>query len=79
MVLSMSTPDAGLDQYGIAADCYTYAYDPATTAALEEYALDTITSDDMDVLTTQASTALQDLLTKLMQALPEAFVAMMSE
>ena len=79
MVFSMSTPDAGLDQYGMAADCYTYEYDPATTAALEEYALDTITPDDMDVLTTQASNALQDLLTKLMQALPEAFVAMMSE
>lgn len=79
MVFSMSTPDAGLDQYGMAADCYTYEYDPATTAALEEYSLDTMSNDDMDVLTTQASNALQDLLTKLMQALPEAFVAMMSE
>lgn len=79
MVFSMSTPDAGLDQYGMAADCYTYEYDPATTAALEEYSLDTMSNDDMDVLTTQASNALQDLLTRLMQALPEAFVAMMSE
>lgn len=79
MVFSMSTPDAGLDQYGMAADCYTYEYDPATTAALEEYSLDTMSNDDMDVLTAQASNALQDLLTRLMQALPEAFVAMMSE
>lgn len=79
MMFAMSTPDAGLDMYGISVDRYTYEYDPATTAALEEYALETITSDDMDVLMAQASTAAQDLLTKLMQALPEAFVAMMSE
>lgn len=79
MMFAMSTPDAGLDMYGISVDRYTYEYDPATTAALEEYALETITSDDMDVLMAQASTAAQDLLVKLMQALPEAFVAMMSE
>ena len=79
MMFAMSTPDAGLDMYGMSVNCYTYEYDPATTAALEEYALDTLTPDDMDVLMAQASTAAQDLLTKLMQALPEAFVAMMSE
>ena len=79
MMFAMSTPDAGLDMYGMSVNCYTYEYDPATTAALEEYALDTLTPDDMDALMTQASTAAQDLLTKLMQALPEAFVAMMSE
>ena len=79
MMFAMSTPDAGLDMYGMSVNCYTYEYDPATTAALEEYALDTLTPDDMDALMTQASTATQDLLTKLMQALPEAFVAMMSE
>lgn len=79
MMFAMSTPDAGLDMYGMMASCYTYEYDPATTAALEEYALDTMSPDDMNMLTTQASTAAQDLLTKLMQALPEAFVAMMSE
>lgn len=78
MVYAMSTPDAGLELYGMTVDCYTYEYDPATTAALEEYALDTITSDDMDVLMTQASATAQNLLAELLQKLPESLVAAMS-
>ena len=79
MVVNVGAPDLGLDGYGMTASCYTYEYDPATTAALEEYALDTMSTDDMDVLMTQATTKAQELLAKLMQALPAPIVAALSE
>ena len=78
ITVSIGAPDLGLEGYGITVSCYTYEYDPATTAALEEYALDTMSTDDMDVLMAQASTAAQELLASLMQALPEPILAALS-
>lgn len=78
MNFSLSTPDVGLDEYGISLVSYTYPYDPAQTNALEECALETATSEEMDALLGRAAQAAQEKLSALLSLLPAALTEAMS-
>lgn len=78
LIFSLSTPDVGLDEYGISLVSYTYPYDPAQTNALEECALETATSEDMDALLGKAAQAAQEKLSALLTLLPAKLVEAMS-
>ena len=75
-----SVPAIGLDACGVDVLFSSHAYDPATTAALTEFALDSATSEDMNALLTTLSGTAQLKLIEVMQALPaEVLSALMGE
>ena len=74
----LTTPDIGLDEYGMIAVSYTYEYDAAETAALQEYALESVTSEDINALVSTAMQTAQEKLSALMAQLPEALIALIS-
>ena len=51
-------------------DVFSWAYDPASTAALTETALETATNDEMDALVTRLSTAAQQKFAGALAILP---------
>ena len=63
-------PDALWSLVGMDIDVFSWAYDPASTAALTETALETATNDEMDALVTRLSTAAQQKLAGVLAILP---------
>lgn len=63
-------PDALWSLMDIDIDVFSWAYDPASTAALTETALETATNDEMDALVTRLSTAAQQKLAGVLAILP---------
>ena len=55
---------------GMDIDVFSWAYDPASTAALTETALETATNEEMDALVTRLSTAAQQKLAGVLAILP---------
>ncbi len=62
--------DAILNQLGIDVDLSSWVYDPASTAALKETALETVTNDEMNALVTRLSTAAQQKVAAVLAILP---------
>lgn len=56
--------DALWSLMGMDIDVFSWAYDPASTAALTETALETATNEEMDALVTRLSTAAQQKLAR---------------
>lgn len=63
-------PNALWSLMDIDIDVFSWAYDPASTAALTETALETATNDEMDALVTRLSTAAQQKLAGVLAILP---------
>ena len=63
-------PDALWSLVGMDIDVFSWAYDPASTAALTETALETATNDEMDALVTRLSTAAQQKFAGVLAILP---------
>lgn len=63
-------PDALWSLMGMDIDVFSWAYDPASTAALTETALETATNDEMDALVTRLSTAAQQKFAGVLAILP---------
>ena len=63
-------PDALWSLMGMDIDVFSWAYDPASTAALTETALETATNEEMDALVTRLSTAAQQKLAGVLAILP---------
>ena len=63
-------PDAFWSLVGIDIDVFSWAYDPASTAALKETALETVTNDEMNALVTRLSTAAQQKVAAVLAILP---------
>lgn len=62
--------DALWSLMGMDIDVFSWAYDPASTAALTETALETATNEEMDALVTRLSTAAQQKLAGVLAILP---------
>lgn len=63
-------PNALWSLMDIDIDVFSWAYDPASTAALTETALETVTNEEMDALVTRLSTAAQQKLAGVLAILP---------
>lgn len=63
-------PNALWSLVDIDIDVFSWAYDPASTAALTETALETVTNEEMDALVTRLSTAAQQKLAGVLAILP---------
>ena len=63
-------PNALWSLMDIDIDVFSWAYDPASTAALTETALETATNDEMDALVTRLSTAAQQKFAGVLAILP---------
>ena len=63
-------PDALWSLMDIDIDVFSWAYDPASTAALTETALETVTNEEMDALVTRLSTAAQQKFAGVLAILP---------
>lgn len=63
-------PDALWSLMDIDIDVFSWAYDPASTAALTETALETVTNEEMDALVTRLSIAAQQKLAGALAILP---------
>lgn len=63
-------PNALWSLVGMDIDVFSWAYDPASTAALTETALETATNDEMDALVTRLSTAAQQKFAGVLAILP---------
>ena len=63
-------PNALWSLMGMDIDVFSWAYDPASTAALTETALETATNDEMDALVTRLSTAAQQKFAGVLAILP---------
>ena len=58
---------------------YTRPFDAGAVAALHALALETVSSDEMDALMTQADDALTERMERLLQALPTQAVQLLME
>lgn len=63
-------PNALWSLMDIDIDVFSWAYDPASTAALTETALETVTNEEMDALVTRLSTAAQQKFAGVLAILP---------
>ena len=68
--------DAVLNQLTIDVDLSSWAYDPASTTALKETALETVTNDEMSALVTRLTTAAQQKVAAVLAVLPPEVMQM---
>ena len=79
LVYAVSMPDEGIDSCGYRMRLYTRPFDAGAVAALHALALETVSSDEMDALMTQADDALTERMERLLQALPTQAVQLLME
>lgn len=71
-----SMPEFGINNVGFAMLLSTADYDPASTAALSEFSLDTASSADMESLEQAIMTSAQALLDQILKVLPAEVLAL---
>ena len=79
LVYAVSMPDEGIDSCGYRMRLYTRPFDAGAVAALHALSLETVSSDEMDALMTQADDALTERMERLLQALPTQAVQLLME